>query len=649
MEGKQPDRLGKYEISGVLGESKSARVYKALDPDRKQTVVLKVLPTALTENAERLERLDKDIAAIQGLDHPQVIRVFETGAAGDEHFIAMEYVPGTTLEKVLKDRRLSLAEAIRLFTAICGGLEAAHRRNVVHRNLSPRRVLVSDNLATVKVTDFGIGAVEGISEETGTLATSDVNMGSLHYMAPEQARNLSAADPRSDVYSAGVLLYEMLTGRVPVGRFTLPSQLNSEVPPEVDPLVLRCLEAQPKNRYPSISALLADTRKLADSLRLGLVHEVRGFSTSTSKILLKPTRSRVFRYGLLAAGVVISAGVLLYAITGLSSPEDASPEVPGPATTEAALESRQEAPAGEVPPPAEELALEPDKEESAGTPTAQIEPKRTEPAAVTATPSQSEPAAAQPQPAAPSRPTLAEDLRVAKNKLDARLFDEAQRDLERLIANNPKSAAIQEAYLLLGTAHERQRNPDRARAIYVELQSRFSTSDAVAESNLRVARLLRATKNRADLREARSVLSNLVSAYSGSSWAARALVERAEIEQQARWEVEDRTLGRKVPAALVSYRQLVSQYSNEPGVENALDQLGDMYLDLKEFARAAEAFETLGRRFPSTQSDAWWKAGQVYDRRLDQPAKAIAAYELVPRESKRHSDARRRIDKLSKR
>jgi hypothetical protein len=122
------------------------------------------------------------------------------------------------------------------------------------------------------------------------------------------------------------LLYEMLTGRVPVGRFKLPSQLNSEVPPEVDPIVLRCLEAQPQDRYATVGKLLRDVRQLEDQLRLGLVHEVRGIGSQTSRILLRSTGSRALRAAMLGAGVITVVGVAFWIARSRENQPDPSPQ-----------------------------------------------------------------------------------------------------------------------------------------------------------------------------------------------------------------------------------------------------------------------------------------------------------------------------------
>jgi len=252
MTADHPRRIGPYEVLGVLGKGAMGQVYKAVQPSLNRLVAIKVLPAEFLEDEARVERFEREAQAVALLSHPNVVQIIDKDREEDLLYFVMEYVPGTSLDAVMRQRRLSLHEVFRVAKSICLGLEAAHRQNIVHRDLNPRNVLVSEDLSVVKLADFGISRVEEISRQQGTLSTSEVSLGSLHYMSPEQTTNMVEADHRTDIYSLGVTLYEMLTGRVPVGRFGLPSQVNNEVPSDVDPLVLKCLEADPTDRYSTV-------------------------------------------------------------------------------------------------------------------------------------------------------------------------------------------------------------------------------------------------------------------------------------------------------------------------------------------------------------------------------------------------------------
>ena len=186
------------------------------------------------------------------------------------------------LDEILKERRLTVAEAITVMRGICRGLARAHEQGVVHGHLWPHAVLIAPNLTEVQITDFGVAQAMGL---TGTLSTGSLNLGAFRYLAPEQLDARPGAPPpdhRADVYSAGVVFHEMLTGRAPGERLSLPSQLNSELPPEADVLVLKCLARNPTERYASAVDLLAALAKLEEASRLRLISELRGIAQAGS-------------------------------------------------------------------------------------------------------------------------------------------------------------------------------------------------------------------------------------------------------------------------------------------------------------------------------------------------------------------------------
>jgi len=186
------------------------------------------------------------------------------------------------LDEILKERRLTIGEAITVMRGICRGLAQAHEQGTVHGHLWPHAVLVAPNLTDVQVTDFGGTPVLGM---TGTMTTGALNLGAFRYLAPEQTEPRPGAPPpdhRADIYSAGVIFHEMLTGRAPGERLSLPTQLNSELPPEADVLVLKCLARNPSERYASAIDLLAALAKLEEASRLRLISELRGIAQAGS-------------------------------------------------------------------------------------------------------------------------------------------------------------------------------------------------------------------------------------------------------------------------------------------------------------------------------------------------------------------------------
>src|SRR6185436_485683 len=182
---------------------------------------------------------------------------------------------GRRLDEVLRERRLSVTEVLAVMKGLCRALAQAHEKGVLHHHLSPHAILVSPDLSTVQLTDFG-SRLESLGL-TGTVSTGAVSLAAFHYLAPEQVESSGLApDHRADLYAVGAVFQEMLTGRPPSGKFTLPSQSNSELPSETDTIVLKCLARNPSERYATALELLGDLGKLEEALNLRLLSEIRG-------------------------------------------------------------------------------------------------------------------------------------------------------------------------------------------------------------------------------------------------------------------------------------------------------------------------------------------------------------------------------------
>lgn len=636
----QPTRIGDYEIRRAVGEDATGRLYEAVQPSSGRSVTLKVLPESFATDPARVERFEREAKALAALSHANVARLLDSGRDGDRLYFVTEAGPGSSLDKVLRGRRLSLHEAFIVFKGVGRALEAAHRLGILHRDVCPSHILVSDDLKRVKLDDFGLGRRESATGVMETMSTAAVSMGSLHYMAPELAQGLDGADQRSDVYSAGAVFYEMLTGKLPVGRFGLPSQSNSEVPPQVDAIVLKCLASSPAERYATAAQLLQTLARVEDELGLGLVNELRGISSSTSTILRKSAGGK---RRLLGVGVIALALVAAAAFFWLHTRR---PEVAAGAPADAAALTTEETAAS----PLEAATQEPEQPAAQEPATAPAPAPATSPPQ-RATPTQATPPA-RPQPEAPAPPVAPasaqalEDLRVARDKVAARLYEPAITDLRALVERDPDGPAALDAYFLLGEAYEALDRPQQAMAIYVEIQSRFGAADRVAEARFRLASVAAGTKGREA--DAIKAYGQVAADFPDSEWAPKALAAAARLETAQKLRANDSVLRTSVPAALVTWRRLSETYPTHPASEEALWNLGDMLEDLKRYDLAAAAFAQLGERFPSTKRDAWWRAAQLYDKRLDDNARAIQAYGKVPESSSNYSAAQKRLGKLHK-
>lgn len=283
-----PSQIGPYRVVELIGKAGQTVVYKAVAPAHGRPVAIKLFPEALSRDAAAVERFHKELRAVAPVSrHPNLVHLLETGQDGDRPYVAMELVDGRSLDRVLKERRLTVPEAITVLRGVCRGLAQAHQHGFLHERLTPRNILVSDDFDTVKVSDVEASGFEVVTNLTGTVSTGEINLGALYYLAPEQVEGGQPVDHRADLYSAGVILHELLTGRKPGPKFALPSQLNPQLPQAVDGLVLKCLARRPAERYATALDLLEDLERLEERLRLRVASEIRDISQAGSRLLGK--------------------------------------------------------------------------------------------------------------------------------------------------------------------------------------------------------------------------------------------------------------------------------------------------------------------------------------------------------------------------
>jgi predicted Ser/Thr protein kinase len=249
-----------YEVLAELGRGGMGVVYRAHHVRLDRPVAVKLLPAESGRDAAFAERFTREARALARLNHPSIITIYDFGQAGGQSYFVMEYVEGTNLRQRMRAGRLSPEEALRIALQVCDALQYAHELGIVHRDVKPENVLL-DRLGRVKIADFGLVKLLNRKSTQYTLTGPWQAMGTLHYMAPEQTENRPALDHRADIYSLGVMLYEMLTGELPLGRFAPPSQ-RSPVDPRLDEIVLRALEREPEHRYQNVGELKAALEEL---------------------------------------------------------------------------------------------------------------------------------------------------------------------------------------------------------------------------------------------------------------------------------------------------------------------------------------------------------------------------------------------------
>ena len=249
-------RFPQFEVLSLLGQGGMGVVWKARQRSLDRFVALKVLPAEVAAAPGFADRFQREARALARLDHPNIVHVYESGTSDGLFYLAMEFVDGTNLRQAMEAKAIRPREALAIVPQICDALQYAHDHGVVHRDVKPENVLL-DRAGRVKVADFGIAKLmsAGGPEPNRTL-TGQV-MGTPHYMAPEQIEHPTEVDHRADIYSLGVVFYEMLTGELPLGRFAAPSR-KVQVDVRLDEIVLRTLEKEREARYQRVAEVRTD-------------------------------------------------------------------------------------------------------------------------------------------------------------------------------------------------------------------------------------------------------------------------------------------------------------------------------------------------------------------------------------------------------
>jgi tRNA A-37 threonylcarbamoyl transferase component Bud32 len=309
------------EIVDLLGRGGMGVVYKARQPALDRLVALKILPRKLAADPDFQNRFIREAKALGALSHPNIVAVHDFGAEGDLFFFVMEFIDGVNLRHLIRERRMPSEQALKIVPQLCDALEYAHAEGVVHRDIKPENILL-DKKGRVKIADFGLAKLMGTDSRV-MLTQTNMVMGTPHYMAPEQVENPKSVDHRADLYSMGVVLYEMLTGELPIGRFEPPSK-KVQVDVRLDEVVLKALEKDPSRRY-----------QTAGQVKEEVTRATTVDSYKPTVITPKPEVRKRFPAGLVlgivgaAAAAVIVLPILVFLFLGTRSPEGA-PASPAP-------------------------------------------------------------------------------------------------------------------------------------------------------------------------------------------------------------------------------------------------------------------------------------------------------------------------------
>ncbi|MHC4534923.1 MAG: serine/threonine-protein kinase [Planctomycetota bacterium] len=307
----QPEELaGQFphlEIIELLGQGGMGAVYKARQKQLDRLVALKILPPEVKQEAAFAERFTREARSLARLNHPYIVTVFDFGHTPEGlYFFVMEFVEGTDLRHVIQTAELSPKEALAIVPQICEALQFAHDEGIVHRDIKPENILLNKR-GRVKIADFGLAKLLDSPGTVYTLTQAGQRMGTPHYMAPEQIEHPDQVDHRADIFSLGVVFYEMLTNELPLGRFSPPSK-KVEVDVRLDEVVLRTLEKEPARRYQHASEVGVDVKTICSDKQAGMKFYPRKKVSDE----VKSIQHRVWipAVGLLVTGVLHFLGVV---------------------------------------------------------------------------------------------------------------------------------------------------------------------------------------------------------------------------------------------------------------------------------------------------------------------------------------------------
>ncbi|MDO8677202.1 MAG: protein kinase [Acidobacteriota bacterium] len=725
------ETFGHYKILDQLGAGGMGVVYRAQDLKLGRQVALKVLPPGATANDEAVERFKREARTASALNHPNICTIYGFDEHEGQLYLAMELLDGDPLDQRLLGKPIELQRMLDIAAQVADALDAAHSEGILHRDVKPANIFLTKR-GPVKVLDFGLAKLapnyrrpgRQIEAERETqvpehfTSVAGTTVGTIAYMSPEQARG-DDVDPRTDLFSFGVVLYEMATGRVSFpGNTTAvvfdgilnrepaaPSSLNANVPSELDRIVSKALEKDRTLRYQTAADLGADLKRLrrdASSRHIPVAAPL-DISPDTATVVIssgvtvaggsgsggsgsgewasspppptsvapppppaRPALSAITKsavkspaaWGAGAAVLVIAAiaaAIGAYVATrGGQPPSPVNQTASAPAVTAPAVTAPAEAPPTSAPPPPPAPAVSGKPAAPAGGGTVAVNPAAAaaRPAGGNATATRPATKAPPPAPVAPApapapvsrEAEAAQRLEVARAKVANNLNDQALADLRQIIIEYPGSRAGAEASLLAAELHEKTGKLEDAMAAYVEFESRFKGDRRAAESKMRRAGILGRSRQPRAVQQSRELLNEVVREFPGTPQAQQALQAKLRIETDRKdFREIDPVLKVEVPSVLVTLRTFITQFPDGTQSMVARNRLAMMLAQMDRHEDAAQLLEELAVKFPDNPMDAWFRVGEIYERRLKNPVKAKEAYAKVPPGTARYNDAQQRL------
>ena len=313
---------GRYTVIDMIGRGGMGCIYLVHDNTLNERVALKTLLPQFASDKMVVDRFYNEARIARQLSHPNIVRVHDIGLAQEIMYISMEYLQGRSLRAILEGQmpgdRLPVRSALRIMDQLCASLEYAHDYTV-HRDIKPENIMVLPD-GSVKLMDFGISKLKA----TTRLTSTSVVMGTPQYMSPEQQQDSSSVDVRADIYSLGVVLYEALAGSLPTGVPKPASQIRREVPPALDPIIMKCVDPDPKQRYQTAKELRAALKPILELAEAG---------SNVTNVAPRGSGIRLEGFGIRRIiGVTLAVAVAVLAGAGLWVMEQRRPETPASST-----------------------------------------------------------------------------------------------------------------------------------------------------------------------------------------------------------------------------------------------------------------------------------------------------------------------------
>ena len=706
-------KLGPYTVLEPLGAGGMGVVYLAQDTMLGRMVALKVLPATSATDADAVNRFRREARTASSLNHPNICTIYGFDDQDGRCYLAMELLEGETLDRRLVKGPLEPKSLLDVASQVADALDAAHSEHILHRDIKPANIFMTKRGQT-KVLDFGLAKLaEGPLRRAGadnattlepTVFTSVVGttVGTVAYMSPEQAR-AEELDVRTDLFSFGVVLYEMATGRVSfpgnttaiifdgiLNRDPTPaSTLNPLVAPELDRIIAKALEKDRTLRYQTAADLRADLERLRrDSSKRVTVTSSAGRAPEPPPAPVPADRVPAARHSMTAIDPAAALTVAIppaprstrAAAAAPPAPEPAAPPplptatvsgagtgasarlplvlVAGAVAVVAVIAAGVLSLRGGDAAPAE--AMTTNEPLPAATPAAAPAPvsasTTTPPGAPAPPPKSTTPGttiavatkgAVTSPPAKVTAPDpnaeAAKRLEVARAKIGSNLVDQGIVDLRAVISEFPSTPMAADAAYLVAETFTRLGRADDAMAAHVEFANRFAGDARLADSQFALGDLTLKSRQPTRDEAAREIFGRAAAAAPGTPTALRALQARIAIEDRRRLKVREAAAGKEVPASLATLRVLADQFPSSPHGMLALFRLGSGYADADQWELAARAWTDLATRYPDNPNDAWWLLGELYERRLRDDERAKAAYAQVPAISKRYQDAQRKL------